>query len=269
MGSLFGGQHLAGLDPSTQRGLISDSARAAGLQLLMQAQNPNLTEALGSAVAAGRETAVGGADYARQVSRQEALDQQRQEQLELQRESTEALIDQRRQKAELERRQATQKVNALKRNEVGVQQLRQELVQAGFKEAAMWNKEQVESTHKELIERRFEKMFPDPVKPTKGPNLQYKTIGGVPHSFDPASGSLSAIPGAPVEPPKADKAVEEDVAAVLSTAEAMGVADQIPGLAEDVRSKLSAISDPTLRGIERDRILAAISAYQRQQMGLE
>lgn len=159
MANLFLPSTAAGLPPEVQQGLINDATRRAGLEMLARAQDPNIGRSLASFVGIGRDVAQQGAyDYLNQ--------QQRQQQIDAQVDAQEALAEQRRERARIEREQATQKVNALKRNEAGIAQLRQELVGAGI-DASLWPKEQVLQAHEELIQRRFDELHPEPLTPAQ------------------------------------------------------------------------------------------------------
>lgn len=267
MAGLFSSPAMQGLPEETRRGLVDAATREMGLRILAGAQSPNIGATLAGAVGAGRDVAAQGADYQRQIARQQEAD-------DLRRQSAEALIESRQQAAEQARLKAQREAAELAKTQEGVQFMRQRLTSMGM-DATSWPDKQVEKAFEDVasrhLEERLDAMYPDPVKPAKPPNLQYKQIGGVPHAFNPATGSLEPIPGAPVEAqtPKVDKDLQAEIESVVSTLDALGAAQRFPGLLEEVRAELAAIKDPVQRRMRAEEILAAASRAQRQSMGLE
>lgn len=103
---LFGGATPYPVSPQMQPGLMQDAWRQFGVQLLANAQNPNVGQGLAAALASGRQAYAGGAQEAYQVGRQEKQDKQYQQFRDAQIQAAEALAEQRRQDAETARRQA-------------------------------------------------------------------------------------------------------------------------------------------------------------------
>lgn len=160
MSGLFGGQHLAGLDEQTRRGLISDSARAAGAALLSQALNPNIPEALGSAVATGRQAGQAG-----------AYDAMRRQQTEARIESSQALAEARREQLAQVRADTRRRLEEEGEKAQNVAVSRQRLTEAGVDVQGLGD-DAVLDLAADYISRAVESKaaaaFPAPVPPDPG-----------------------------------------------------------------------------------------------------
>lgn len=157
LAGLFGGQSPYPVSPQMRQGLLGDAGRSAGIALLANAMNPNIGQGLAAALAAGRQTYQGGAQEAYQVGRQE-------EQFGLQRDVLEARGEYYRARADAEKQEAQAMVEEMAADERGLSTMRQKLVEAGFSDAALWGRKQVEDAFKRLVEERFEQKFPEPEK---------------------------------------------------------------------------------------------------------
>lgn len=109
---LFGGGTPYPVSPAVQPGLMQDAWRQFGVQLLANAQNPDIGQGLAAALAAGQQAYSGGAEQAYQVGRQQQQDKQYQEFRRAQIQAAEALAEQRRQDAETKRRRAEEAAEA-------------------------------------------------------------------------------------------------------------------------------------------------------------
>lgn len=154
---LFGGTPYP-VSPAAQPGLMQDAWRQFGLSGLMSlARGEPVGGGLAQALAAGRQAYAGGAEQAYQVGRQE-------EQFGLQRDVLEARGEYYRARADAEKQEAQAMVEEMAADERGISAMRQKLVEAGFSDAALWGRKQVEDAFKRLVEERFEQKFPEPGK---------------------------------------------------------------------------------------------------------
>lgn len=271
-GGLFGGSPYP-VDPSMQPGLMQDAWRQFGLQLLSQAQNQNVGQGLASALAAGRQAYAGGAEQAYQVGREQDRDQ-------LNREVLESRSETYRARADTERQEAQAMVEEMASDERGVETMRSQLVEAGFPNAALWGRKQVEGAFKKLIDERFEQRSPEQQEPILRSVPGVGLVSVDPETLEPTTlvqqrykPDRPAGGGEPEGPDRAAilKRIQQLVSDGLSPEQARGV------VVQELAAAQAALSPPpapapdapaAARATTVDPVMTAAIAAQGGQPGL-